>query len=303
MSKTYTALSALAGLAVLSLAACSDNGSTNPGSGGPTAEQVQEVSYASQDELNGDISSFSLTDDFNPIGFSASAAAAIAVHGPAAFSPPACVTANPVHPMDSDSDGIPDDVTLTFDCSLTIARWTLARTGQMRIQDTNENNPFDATQTLTDFAWSLTDHRHDRSFTATRNGSRSRIGTHSAASLTINMNIVRQRTNKPDATIQREGTITFTAAEGDSLFMDRSLPNGTINVTGSQTWTRGSENYSFTVTTVTPLVYDASCTDTDQRISAGELDFAATVNGQSGTLKLVWTACDVDPTRTWVPAS
>jgi hypothetical protein len=56
---------------------------------------------------------------------------------------------------------------------------------------------------------------------------------------------------------------------------------------------------TFTVTTVTPLVWDATCT-TDRKISSGETH--ATL-GDGSYIRTVWTACGVDPTRTFVPAS
>ncbi|MEP6473534.1 MAG: hypothetical protein ABJC74_07415 [Gemmatimonadota bacterium] len=297
MTKNPAALLGLTGLALFGLAACNGT-TTNPGTGtGPTASQVTEVGYASEDEVDADISSINLSNVYSPIGFDGSSAI---VRGPAAFNPPACITANPANPTDADADGIPDDVTLTFNCSISAGRFTLARTGTMRIQDTNQDNGFDASQTLTDFAWSLTDHTGDRTFSATRNGTRARAGTNLAAALTVDMNIVRVRPNHPDATIQRAGTVSFTAAAGDSLFVDQPLPSGTINVTGSQSWHRGDESYSFVITTQVPLAYDATCTTTDQRISSGELWFTGMVGGQSGYLKLTWTACGVAPTRTWV---
>ena len=243
-----------------------------------------------------------MDETYEPMGF----APALAVQGPLGANPrPECITADPAAPVDADADGIPDDVTLTFDCSFTAGPFTLARTGMMRIEDTNQENGFDLKQTLTDFAWQLTDDHGDRSFKATRNGTRERAGTHAAASLAIDMNIVRQRTGHPDATLQRTGTITFTAAEGESLFVSRQLPNGTLDVEGSQSWQRGEESYSFDVTTPTLLQYDASCTLTRQRIKAGELDFTGVFRGTHGVLKLTWTACGTPPTKTFeeTPAS
>jgi hypothetical protein len=56
---------------------------------------------------------------------------------------------------------------------------------------------------------------------------------------------------------------------------------------------------AFTITTVVPLVWDASCT-TDRKIASGETH-ATLADGSY--IKTVWTACGVDPTRTFVPAS
>ncbi len=299
MRKQSSALLALGGLALLGLSACSENAAPMNTTGGPSAQTQTEVAYAAEDETDADISSFTMDETFNPMGF----APAAAIQGPNAINPPACITVNPADPADTDGDGIPDDVTLTFDCSFTAGPFTLSRTGDMRIQDTNPDNAFDLKQTLTDFAWQLTDNHGDRSFKAIRNGTRERAGTFASASLAIDMNIVRQRTGKPDATIDRQVTITFTAAEGESLFVSRRLPDGTFDVEGMQTWQRGDENFNFTVTTPVLLQYDKSCTLTRQRIKAGELDFTGTWGDKSGTLKLTFTACGTPPTREFVPAT
>lgn len=297
MPKTTSALLALAGLAVFGLTACSDNSTTPMNGSGPSASQMTEVGYASDDEVDADISSFTVDETYEPIGFSS----AMAVLGPNGAVPrPACITADPANPADADADGIPDDVTLTFDCSFSAGPFTLARTGVMRIEDTNQDNGFDLKQTLTDFAWQLTDRNGDRSFKATRNGTRSRAGTFASASLAVDVTIVRQRTGHPDATLQRAGSVTFTPVEGDSLFVNRRLPSGTIDVEGTQSWARGSESYSFVVTTPTLLQYDATCTLTRQRIKAGELWFTGVFGGTQGVFKLTWTACGTPPTRTFV---
>jgi hypothetical protein len=53
---------------------------------------------------------------------------------------------------------------------------------------------------------------------------------------------------------------------------------------------------TFTVTTVTPLVWDSSCT-TDRKITAGETH--ATLSDGS-YIRTVWTGCGVDPVRSLV---
>jgi hypothetical protein len=301
MHRNSSALLALAGLALLGLSACSDN-TAPPNTGtGPTAQNTREVGYAAEDELDADVSSFTVDETYQPMGF-----ASAAVSGPNALNTwPSCITADPASPVDADGDGIPDDVTLTFDCSITAGPFTLARTGMMRIEDLNQSNGFDLRQTLTDFAWQFTDSNGDRSFKAIRNGTRTRTGTFESAELALDMNIVRQRTGHPDATIHRMGTLIFTAAQGESLFVSRKLPNGTFDLEGSQTWQRGDQNFSFAVTTPALLEYDASCTLTRQRIKAGELDFTGQWGDKHGVLKLVFTACGTPPTRTFTetPAS
>jgi hypothetical protein len=49
------------------------------------------------------------------------------------------------------------------------------------------------------------------------------------------------------------------------------------------------------VTTPTPLQYDASCTDTVQRIKAGELHAAGTFDDMQGFVRVRWTKCGDEP--------
>ena len=88
------------------------------------------------------------------------------------------------------------------------------------------------------------------------------------------------------------------AGRGQSLAFGQPLPDGTFTRSGTFTWSRGRAA-AFTVTTVSPLVWDASCT-TDRKISSGETH--ATLE-DGGYIKTVWTACGVDPMRRFVPAS
>ena len=288
------------GLAALGLAACSGTTTPDITSGGPTSSQMTEIGLASSDELDASLSAMTLTDELSPIGF---APATPTMSGSVSLGPdmlPMCATINPDPPIDSDGDGIPDDATITFDCHRTVHGGTFSHTGDFRIQDTNPDNAFDMNQTLTNIVWQFTDATGAQTFTATRNGTRSRSGTANGASLSEDLTIVRQRPGRPDATIHRAGTVTFTPAEGATLAMHMPLPSGTFTVEGSQSWDRGDEHFSFTVTTVTPLAYNAGCTLTHQRIEAGQLRFDATVNGHTGYLLLTWTSCGMPPTREWV---
>ena len=65
---------------------------------------------------------------------------------------------------------------------------------------------------------------------------------------------------------------------------------------GTFTWSRGAVSRTFTVTTVEPLVWDASCT-TDRKIASGETH-ATLADGSY--IRTVWTGCGEDPTRSFV---
>ena len=46
------------------------------------------------------------------------------------------------------------------------------------------------------------------------------------------------------------------------LQINQPIPSGTLDIAGTMDWTRGTENFDLTVTTPTPLHYNAGCTDT-----------------------------------------
>jgi hypothetical protein len=58
---------------------------------------------------------------------------------------------------------------------------------------------------------------------------------------------------------------------------------------------RGAESHDLTVTTPTPLHYDADCSDTPQRLEEGELRADGTFDGTPGYVRVRWTECGRDP--------
>jgi hypothetical protein len=84
------------------------------------------------------------------------------------------------------------------------------------------------------------------------------------------------------------------------LAQGQPLPSGTITSTGTLTFVRGGDSRTFTVTTPTPLQYDATCSGPRRsRIKSGEVRWTL----PSGAyVSVVWSACGTRPTRTFVPA-
>lgn len=205
---------------------------------------------------------------------------------------------------DTDADGAPDDATFTFAlpaCSFTGFRGgTLEITGTINISDPTPNGAdFNYLATLADFQFKLTSPLAIRTFTATRNGTRALSGSTAGVSLSNNITLVRSAPNRADATISHNLLLSFTPAAGEVLALGQPLPNGTFTKSGTFTWSRGSITRTLTVTTVDPLVWDASCT-TDRKIVAGEIH-ATLADG--GYIKTVWTGCGQEPTRTFVRAT
>lgn len=282
MSRTHTMRKIL--LVSISLAACGEVTGGVSGAG-PTSSQQLELRMAVEDEIESAVSALTVADPGLPPGFT----------GPAGCPAVSDTT-------DSDDDNIPDDATLTFldpPCSVTGLEggdWSV--TGALRIRDTS------ATTTryvlnYTDLAWSYTDSAETRTYAATRNGTRVRLGTTSGASLQVDLTIDRDRPNRATATVDLATTVSYLSDTTGTVAVGEPLPDGLLSIAGSLGWQRSTENWSLAVVTTQALVYDADCDTTVQRIKAGRVTLTGTVNGQVGVLTLTWTACGVPPSRSW----
>ena len=289
MRRTHWAVRAstlAGGAALLLVSACSDSTTPSTGTTIPAAE-VSDIGAAAGDEVEQSVSALT-----NP--------AAQGVVSPTA--PAGCATVD--DETDTDGDLAPDAATYTFAlpaCSFTGFRGgTLEVTGTIVLSDPTPEAPdLAATATLNDLTFAFTSPNASRTYTAVRNGTRTLTGNASGASLSNAITVVRSVPGRADATIVHNLLLTFTPAAGQSLVFGAPLPDGTFTKSGTFTWSRGTISRTFTVTTVEPLVWDASCT-TDRKIASGEIH-ATLADG--GYIRTVWSGCGEDPSRSYVPAS
>ena len=282
-----------AGLLMVGMTACSD--SSNPsGATTLTVSETNDIGDAIADEVDQAVGSITTEG----AGFSVAGSQAAA----AFFAPPGgCATVD--NTTDTDADGAPDDATFTFAppaCRFVGFRGgTLEITGTINISDpTPVSADFNYLATLTDFQFKLTSPNATRTFTATRNGTRALSGNAAGVSLSNTLTLVRSAPSRTDATISHDLLLNFTPATGQVLALGQPLPSGTFTKSGTFTWSRDNLTRTFTVSTVTPLAWDATCT-TDQKIVSGEIH-ATLADG--GYIKTVWSGCGADPTRTFVRA-
>jgi len=256
--------------------------------GAPTGSQRTELALALEDELDALVAALTLAGPGAPPTFVIAGCPAVSASS------------------DSDGDGIPDDQTLTYTdppCTLAGFRGGIfGVTGTVRVQDTTPSDTVSYNLTLTDLAWTATDPATFRTFTATRNGIRSRTETDSSGVLATTMNVVRQRPNRANTTIDFTSVTEFVPDTAGSLRLGQRLPNGKLTVAGSMHWVRSTEDWTITVTTPVPLTFDPICVGTPQLIRSGILALEGTINGASGTLRLIFAACGADPILTWTEA-
>jgi hypothetical protein len=276
-------------LSAFAIAACGDTLSTGTSPLGD--DLTADIGVTARDEVEAALSALTLPSSLDPIGTTPAPA------GATAFSLIPCVT--PSTPADSDGDGVPDDATYVFTappCEFTGWRGgTLDVVGQLRIQDpapTSAGFGYDAT--LTDLRTRFT--ADDQApYDVTRNGTRVLSGSISSLLLTADLQVKRTFLGKPDAAVDKQWTVTYTPAT--QLQINTPLPSGQLDIAGTMNWTRtlGVEEFVLTVTTPTPLHYNAGCTDTVQRIDGGELNAAGTFGELEGFVRVRWSGCGREP--------
>ncbi len=207
-----------------------------------------------------------------------------------------CATASA--PADTDGDGVPDDATYTFTappCRYPDVRgFTLDVVGQLRVVDpAPETAGFGAVVDFTNFRFTLTAENADRNYSVTRNGRVTLTGSPGGLELSTEMQILRTFSGLSDAAVEHVWAIDFDPET--TLQINQPLPSGAVTVAGTVNWTRGDETFELTLTTVTPLHYNAACDDTGQRFDEGELAVSGTFGETPGTVHIGWGSCGDDP--------
>lgn len=275
----------LAILTAVAAAGCRDN----LDSAGPADELTTDIGATARDEVEAAVNAFTLGTALAPVGTTQAASRASLLAAP-------CVTPSSI--ADSDGDGIPDDATYILTappCRFTGWRGgTLDIVGQLRIQDPAPDNAgFGYDATITGLRSRFTSADAKTIYDVTRNGTRTLSGSVAGLLLTADLQIIRTFTGTPDAAIDEQWAVNYTPA--GPLQINGALPSGALDIAGTVDWTRGTEHLALTITTPTPLHYNADCSDTVQRIDSGELHADGTFDGRDGFVQVRWTACGRDP--------
>jgi hypothetical protein len=288
------ALSPALALTLLSAAACGDSLST--GNAGPGDEITRDIGVTARDEVEAGLSALTFQSALDPIGTTQSPTA------PTGFSSPPCVTSS--SPEDSDGDGVPDDAIYLFTAPpCRFEGWrggTLDIVGQLRIQDPAPSQAgFGYEASLTGLR-TLFMTAEGRLIDVRRNGARVLSGSVSSLLLSTDLQVLRAFTGKPDAAIDQQWTVTFTPS--GLIQINLPLPSGALDIAGTFNWSRGTEEFTLTVITPTPLHYNAGCTDTVQRIDGGDMRLTGTFGDIEGSVRVRWSECGEEPSFSFVPA-
>jgi hypothetical protein len=270
-----------AGVLVAALAACGD--STDPDDDPLPDNAATAVGLTVRDNVEASLDAFFPARLLQPLSTGA------------ADDP--CVT--PSSAADTDGDGVPDDASYTFTappCRYTGVRgFTLDVVGQLRIVDpAPETAGFGADIAMTALRFSLSTDDPDRNYSITRNGLLNLTGGPAGLELTTDLQVLRSFSGLSDASAELLWTVGFDPEA--TLQINQPLPSGSVTVAGTVGWSRPpSETFELTITTVTPLHYNASCDDVGQRFDDGELRVSGTFGETPGSVQIVWRECGDDP--------
>jgi hypothetical protein len=213
---------------------------------------------------------------------------------------PPCITFAPTNPVDEDSDGIPDTVSMTAaaNCTFTQDSLTFSISGGLTEGDPTPATPdADYMAAANNLVISLSSGANSAS-----------IGLNGGATVTETTGSLSQ-SNQMTLSLASTGTDTVNATyaqnwmaafsySGSELLGNGSLPQGTITLTGTTNYTGNGKSFALAISTPTALTYDPTC-GTASQLTAGVLQ--ASFNGAKGSayVTITWSGCQ-DPTVNFV---
>ena len=213
-----------------------------------------------------------------------------------------CVTVTPSPTVDTDGDRVPDKATFTYDCSRSNnGVVSSSRKGTVEISDPSNDAGvwgFDSKVNLVEVS---TKKGGNKTVTETRTGERHPRKTADKITQDHTLNVLRQVTGEPDATVANTWKLEFTAATPGTIEMGKPLPAGSITANGSHSVTKDGKVRAYALETTTPLQYDPAC-DAELKIVAGTVKATVTKDTGTGTLEVSFGACGTEPTVTKTPA-
>lgn len=310
-SRSFTRASIVA-VGALALAACGDS-TTAPLQ--VTPDQLQSVGESVATELEGAMSSLTAQDVMNSNGgaptFSRVPRAATtmfrglslnryAVSKSTATDISQCGVASQTPPVDTDGDQVPDNFSVTFAlpaCTFTDATNTYNVTGVLRISDPQPGTPGMALNYGLE-TFKVTFSGADGSGYLSRDGSGSVSVSATGLSQTVNWTDNFVLTGITSAGDVIHWAATFAAAQGQSIVAGRSLPDGVYQPNGSVTVNQDRRAASFSVTTIDPLQYSASCAagvaagTSLTPFTSGRVRVALTNQQSSASVDVTYSSCN-----------
>jgi hypothetical protein len=286
----------------LTLAACSSSDSNAPGNAAPLTQADAQVIG---DEMQTEVAAFSSggsIPDLMSCRFGFFPGALRLFHGPMHFdNPPAgCPTLDPATPVDTDGDGVPDILTLTFDPTTCTSTWpggevTKELSGSVTISDpplaTNglrlEFNQLQQKLTFSNSNFFLRNVNGPWQLTSDDAG----FEAHDTTTVAHESSLHGTRT------LAKAWLVKFTADPGSTFSRHAPLPSGDFMIDGSTSRTKDGVTRSLQIETMTPLHRDAACA-AENKIVSGELKITTVNASGTQTVDIIFNPCGQDPTIT-----
>jgi hypothetical protein len=288
--KNVIKLGAVLTLAAM-MAACNAGGSQV--SNNPNSSEVNATASAMTDELVSSSSLVTVENSVNSLSFGESAQSNLRAR-------PACVTVTPSPLVDTDGDSVPDSATYTFDCSKDGVIFASTKTGTLVVSDPSNVAGVWGFDSTSDLIETNTNKITNKTVTEVRKGSRSPRKTADQVVQSHNITVTRSVTDQPTATITNLWNYTFNATTAGSIVMGQPLPAGTASLAGNWSYSRDGKSRTYTVSTISPLQFDPTCTDR-LKIVGGKVRGTLSNNSGDGFIEITFGACGVEPTvnKSW----
>jgi hypothetical protein len=208
-----------------------------------------------------------------------------------------CAVLEPFPPEDTDGDGVPNTLTITFAlpaCSFVHDRYTVEITGTVLITDPSEID-FGFQVEVDELQEKLIG--SDGRFELRRLDGLVRV-LRSAREFSVidRTTATRESSDHSAAVLEKDWEVHFLADEGETIDGWRHLPSGTLTVNGSTIRTRGDHVHSLQIATdaTAPLHFDATC-EADQKFDAGVLVITKARGEERVTITVTFTGCGEEP--------
>lgn len=202
-------------------------------------------------------------------------------------------------PVDSDDDYVPDNLVVTFSlpaCHFADATGYFDLTGALRVWDPMPGTPAVAFNMSAD-NFKVTFDMDDIAGFVRRDGLTSVVASANGLSQTVSWLESARIDGVPAIGADIDWTATFAVAQGQSIVPGAPLPDGAYSPNGSFRYRVGPREASFTVTTLSPLQYNAGCATGVQDGSAltpfmgGTIRIAYATQGRSGAVEVTYNDC------------
>lgn len=203
-------------------------------------------------------------------------------------------------PTDTDGDHVPDNLSITFAlpaCHLVQQGTTIDVTGVFRVSDPAPGTAGMALTTALD-NFRIAFSTDQGSGSILRDGSVTVSASASGLSQTTDWTELAQLTGMAAIGADIDWAATFAAAQGQSIQPGVALPDGSYQVNGTVNYREGRRTASFSITTLQPLQYSASCAagvaagTAMTPFTSGRVRVAVTSQEGRGYVEVTYAACN-----------